>query len=385
MLAAPMATKGSRLTATVLPTLLGAALLTILAPPARAHDETVSASEVSVSDRQIVWRVDVGVAGLAKAVKLPAPEGELDERGLAEAKGAIAAYVAKGLGIDADGARLTASVGALEPRYEPAVTTGRPQLARAALELRYEAPRPVETIAADVRFFADLTTQHRAVINVRWAGEARRFVQLGPSRLELARGRLNPTAWTLAWDFGKWGTHHIFVGYDHIAFLLALLLAVTRFRELLAIVTSFTVAHSVTILLSALQIVTVPSRITEALIAASIVYVALENLLWPLRTARYRWLLTFAFGLVHGLGFATELRDRLAELGGDVVLPILAFNMGVEVGQVAIVCLVYPVLANLRAAGTDAGRALRRRRIAQIGSIPILVLGLYWLVERLSG
>ena len=170
-------------------------------------------------------------------------------------------------------------------------------------------------------------------------------------------------------EYLSWGVHHIFVGYDHIAFLLALLLAVTRLRELLLIVTSFTVAHSVTLLLSGLGILRIPSRLSELLVAASIVYVAVENLRRAGKPLPRRWLLTFLFGLVHGLGFATELQERLVEVGGRVLLPVLSFNLGVELGQVAIVALVYPLLVWMRRAPTAPERQLRQNRLLRMGSV----------------
>ncbi|MGO9830606.1 MAG: HupE/UreJ family protein [Myxococcaceae bacterium] len=168
---------------------------------------------------------------------------------------------------------------------------------------------------------------------------------------------VNPSVWAAAWRFLRLGVEHIFTGYDHIAFLLALLLLGGRFVDLVKIVTSFTIAHSVTLALAALGILNPPSRWIEALIAASIVAVAGENL-WVLRRAqggsarvasalRHRWRITFAFGLVHGFGFATALQE-LKLPRSALVAGLVSFNLGVEVGQVTIVALAFPVLAWLR-------------------------------------
>ncbi|MGO8971413.1 MAG: HupE/UreJ family protein [Myxococcaceae bacterium] len=168
---------------------------------------------------------------------------------------------------------------------------------------------------------------------------------------------VNPSVWAAAWRFLRLGVEHIFTGYDHIAFLLALLLLGGRFVDLVKIVTSFTIAHSVTLALAALGILNPPSRWIEPLIAASIVAVAGENL-WVLRRAkggstrvasalRHRWRITFAFGLVHGFGFATALQ-QLKLPRSALVAGLLSFNLGVEVGQVTIVALAFPVLSWLR-------------------------------------
>lgn len=366
------------------------AALAAAAGEARAHDESVSTSDVVVAGDSITWRVGVGVGGLGKIVELPATEGELDEAALRTAAPAIGRALAAGLTITADGRTLPAAIGTLEPRYEAHVAGGKPDLARVVQTLSFRAGAPIATVHARVRFFAEVTSQHRALIQVQWDQQTRRFVRNGPTELTLAAGETAPRALSLVGELLRWGMFHIFRGFDHIAFLLALLLAATRVRELVSVVTAFTVAHSLTLLLATLDVLRVPVRLTEVLIAASIVYIAAENLAWrgtsarATASARYRWVITFAFGLVHGCGFATEIKDRLTELGGNVALPVIAFNLGVELGQLAIVALVYPLLAHLRRAPNDAARAARQRRILIVGSLPVLLAGLYWLLERLT-
>lgn len=372
-------------------TTVGAVLVaTVLAAaPARAHDETVSTSDVHVSERLLIWRVDLGVAGLGKIVRFPAAEPDLTESDLAQVKDVIAATARRGLTVEINGQRTEPEVGALEPRYEPFIASGRPYIARVVLELRYKSERPIERARARIGFFSDLTAQHRAVVTVRSATQARQYVRLGVADLDLDPAAQPPGVWARIREFLLWGAEHIFIGYDHIAFLLALLLVAGGWVELLKIVTSFTAAHSLTLVLAALDVVRVPSRITEALIAASIVYVAAENL-WRARpgpasrSMAYRWRLTFLFGLVHGLGFATALRDRLAELGGSILVPVLSFNLGVELGQVVIVSVVFPLVLLARRTADAVVRARRELRLVRFGSVPILLLGLGWLVERLA-
>ena len=340
----------------------------------------------------MLWRVDVGLAGLGKVIDFarPATAGELEaqsEAEIAARQDAIAAYLRRGLEVSLDGRLAQAQVGAVQPRYETLPGGGPPRITRVSLELRFQSTRTIDELRARLGFFSDLTSTHRALLKIRWGSESRQMSRLGVSEVLLERGRLNPSRWLAAWDFLLWGAHHIFIGYDHIAFLLALVLAVGRFRELLLIITSFTVAHSCTILLAALDIVRMPVRITEALIAASIVWVALENLAFGVRPRPRRWALTFAFGLVHGLGFAEVLRERLAEAPGGILVPVVAFNLGVEVGQAALVGAAFPALLWLRrgAGGnlSDELVAVRQERILRLGSIPIALLGLVWLAQRL--
>lgn len=365
---------------------LGVVILAFIAAPApaRAHDESVSSSEVEVRNNVIIWRVDVGIGGLAKVVPLP-PEGTLDEKGLAAAAGPIGRYLAAGLDVMADGMTLPVTIGTLEPRFEPTGLGSSDSLARAVQTLSFQSPHDISRLTVNVHFFSELTPSHRALVRVVWQGELTRLTRLGPAEITLERGHVTPGVAALIWEFGRWGTHHIFVGYDHIAFLVALLLAVTRWRTLVTIVTSFTVAHSLTLLASALDLVRIPSRLTEVLIAASIVYVAGENLFARGRAFRHRAFVTFAFGLVHGLGFASQLRARLAEIPGRVVLPVLSFNLGVELGQLAIVSIVFPLLVRLRQGPTESETRLRERRLMRMGSIPVLLFGLFWLCDRLLG
>jgi hypothetical protein len=177
--------------------------------------------------------------------------------------------------------------------------------------------------------------------------------------------------------------HHIFVGYDHIAFLLALLLGAKRMGEMLKIVTSFTVAHSITLVAAASSDnPIVPQSVTEAMIAASIVYVAVEN--YFIKDAKYRWVLTFLFGLVHGLGFSGVLKEKLGEITSPIV-PILTFNLGVEFGQVAILLVAFPLLVWARGGVGEKVVEKRHLVLLRVGSAPVMLFGLGWLIERIFG
>lgn len=187
------------------------------------------------------------------------------------------------------------------------------------------------------------------------------------------------------WRFFKMGVEHIFIGYDHICFLIALIV-VSRFREVVKIVTSFTVAHSITLILAALDVVTLPSRLIEAGIALTIVYVAVENI-WLLRRGSqleasspvspvkpHRWKLTFVFGLIHGFGFANVLRELGLPTVG-LVRSLLAFNVGVEVGQIAIAIALLPLAALLR-------HWRHGRKVALAISALLACFGAGWLLDR---
>lgn len=178
--------------------------------------------------------------------------------------------------------------------------------------------------------------------------------------------------WSSIYTFLLLGIKHILTGYDHILFLVALIVIGLSTREAIKIITSFTVAHSITLLLAAMQVVTLNSKFVESVIALSICYVALENLF--AKQVNYRWLATFIFGLIHGFGFASVLQEFIAGKS-NLVLSVVSFNVGVEVGQLMILLIILPVLQLMR-------KKFDIRRITIIASAVIFTLGLIWLVER---
>jgi hypothetical protein len=189
--------------------------------------------------------------------------------------------------------------------------------------------------------------------------------------------RLDPRWHQAAFLFVKDGFFHILDGIDHLLFLLCLVIPFRRFQALLLVVTSFTVAHSITLIASAFDMA--PGALwfpplIETLIAASIVYMGLENIVSP-RLER-RWLITFAFGLVHGFGFSFALRERLQFAGEHLLTSLLAFNVGVEIGQVLVLVVMLPLLA----------LAFRYGVAERMGTIILSALivhtAWHWLIER---
>jgi len=183
-------------------------------------------------------------------------------------------------------------------------------------------------------------------------------------------------------SFGRYlwlGVEHILGGADHLLFLLGLLVVCRRLRNVAVVVTCFTVAHSISLALAALDCVTIPARIVEPLIAASIVLVGLENLKHssePDGPWLGRWLIAFGFGLIHGLGFASALRQiGLGSHGSSVLGPLVAFNVGVELGQLSVAAVLLAIIWNL----PRTGRLVQLPRFA---SLFIAAIGLIWFVER---
>lgn len=175
-------------------------------------------------------------------------------------------------------------------------------------------------------------------------------------------------------QFTRLGVEHIFTGYDHMLFLLALLIVSTTLIGLVKIVSSFTVAHSITLALATFGVISLPSRFIEAAIALSICYVAAENLI--VKDVRKRWILTFVFGLIHGFGFSNVLREM--ELPREsLATALFSFNLGVELGQVVLVALAFPAMFWV------SKRNDLRPRIVLATSSMVAVFGSYWLVLRL--
>jgi hydrogenase/urease accessory protein HupE len=176
--------------------------------------------------------------------------------------------------------------------------------------------------------------------------------------------------------FLREGVHHIFIGPDHILFIVGLILTGGGLRRLLKVVTAFTVAHSMTLALAVSGVVHPSAGIVEPAIAASVIVVGAENLLSRSGRRDLRPVLAFVFGLIHGFGFASVLQDLGLPRSG-LAVSLVAFNAGVEVGQAAIVLTLAPVLHALSRRSTRVGRG-----VVVAGSLVVMAAGGYWLVVR---
>ena len=260
--------------------------------------------------------------------------------------------------------------------------------AYAILQFRATCPRTARRLTVEYQLFFDLDPQHRGLVRVSHEGATQTAI-FSPeaSRQGFDLGTSAP--WKEFLAYARTGVWHIWIGYDHILFLLSLLLPavlsltnghwepVARFRpacvEVVKIVTAFTLAHSVTLSLAVLGLIALPARLVESAIAASVILAAINNL-YPVCYSR-RWLVAFVFGLVHGLGFANVLAD-LGLPKGSLAVGLLGFNLGVEVGQLAIVAGFLPLAYRLRHS------PFYRRLAFGMGSAVIALIAALWLVER---
>jgi hypothetical protein len=259
--------------------------------------------------------------------------------------------------------------------------------------LRFSADCGLQPAALTVRYqlLFEVDPTHRGLLDVISA--AHQQAQVLSREAPLTSINLTaPGRWQQFQDFVSEGIWHILKGYDHILFLLTLLFpAVVRYGprgweardslreaalDVLKVVTAFTLAHSLTLSLAVLGLVHLPARLVESAIAATVLLGALNNLR-PVIGER-RWVVAFAFGLVHGFGFASVLAD-LGLHGTNLVLSLVGFNCGVEIGQMAIVAGVLPLIFLLRHTW------LYRRTFMPAGAAAIVLLASWWLLARLSG
>ncbi|GGX76378.1 HupE/UreJ family protein [Massilia dura] len=350
--------------------------------PASAHKPSDSYLSLRVDGTRIEGRWDIALRDLDLALGLDGDgDGRLTWNELRARHGAIEAYALSRLSIAAGGAPCTLAAGSqlVDEHTDGAYTV---------LPLRGTCTvKPAELTIA-YRLFGDVDAQHRGLLRIGDNGDARTAI-LGGERPVQTVPLAQASAFQQFLAYVRHGAWHIWIGYDHVLFLVSLLLPavlvrrdggwqhVPAFRgaatDVLKTVTAFTLAHSLTLALAALGVVAPPSRWVESAIAASVAVAALNNV-WPVLPGP-RWAAAFLFGLVHGFGFAGVLAD-LGLPRGALAASLSGFNLGVELGQLAIVAVVLPLAFALRAT-----RAYRRV-LLPAGSLAIALVAFAWLGER---
>ena len=261
----------------------------------------------------------------------------------------------------------------------------------AVLSLTAQCASLSSALKARYSLLFDVDPSHRGL--VQWIGpgsESAQALVFGTESAEQTLALQAPGPWQTLRQYLVDGVWHIWIGYDHILFLLALLLPAVlvrrqgqwegapRFsgaaRDVVKVVTAFTLAHSITLSLAALGVISLPSRLVESAIAASVVLAALNNLRGTIEGRR--WVMAFVFGLLHGFGFASVLAD-LGLPQGALVLALVGFNVGVELGQLAIGAIFLPVAFSLR------GTGFYRFGVLKVGSLLVALLASWWLAQRL--
>lgn len=360
-----------------------AAMVLLAAGLAHAHKPSDSYLSIDADGSTLRGRWDIALRDLEYAIGLDADgDGRITWGELKAKQRDIDAYALSRLALKADGApcRLSPTEHLVDEHTDGAYTV-----------LRFSADcggAPYKAVVVRYGLFFDLDPTHRGLLRVNVGGQAKTAV-LSPQHPEI---ELSGTARSKLEQFGDYlreGVWHIWIGFDHVLFLVSLLLpAVFTFQgtrwlpaerfgeafwDVFKVATSFTIAHSVTLSLAALSVISLPSRLVESAIALSVVLAASNNL-WPLVHGR-RWLVAFGFGLIHGFGFASVLTD-LGLPRDTLLLALVGFNGGVEVGQLAIISVFLPLAFALRQ------RWIYRRLIFVGGSAAIVVVAAIWMVER---
>lgn len=293
-------------------------------------------------------------------------DANVDDAELAAARAELARAISSGVVVRGDGNACPAAL------LEASLTEADGIVVRAAFAC---APSPA-IVAIDLPLLESLPHGHRHVARAQ-RGDAvvDEMLFRGHAAMQIA-GAVPAVAPTPSFfGFLKMGVEHILTGYDHLLFLFGLVLVGGRARSLVGIVTAFTIAHSITLAVAAFGVWSPPSRVVEPAIAASIAYVGVEN--FVVKDAAKRWRITFPFGLIHGFGFAGALQDvHLSR--AQIPTALVAFNVGVELGQLAVMAAVLPIVLLLRTRDAFRGRGV------QALSGCVVALGVYWFVERIA-
>ncbi|NNE83835.1 MAG: HupE/UreJ family protein [Alphaproteobacteria bacterium] len=356
--------------------------LVLIPVNAAAHKPSDSYLNLSVAGDRIDGQWDIALRDLEFAVGVDGDgDGAISWAELQARHTAIAAYTLARLSISAGAAACTVTPG-------EQLVDNHSDGTYAVLRFAAVCPASGDTLDIGYGLFFDLDPQHRGLLQLTSGGQTRTAIfapSSGRQRFALDR----PDVLAQGYDFLVNGIWHIWIGFDHVLFLLTLLLPAMFLRrggrweanesiraasgQVLKIVTAFTLAHSITLSLAALGTIDLPTRLVESVIAASVVIAALNNI-YPLVTRRL-WIVAFAFGLVHGFGFASVLAD-LGLPQGALVLALLGFNIGVEIGQLAIVAAFLPLAYLLRA------WQFYPRGGLQLGSALVVAVASVWLLER---
>jgi hypothetical protein len=360
------------------------ALALLLAGTAHAHKPSDSYLSIRADGQSISGQWDIALRDLEHAIGLDADgDGAITWGELKARHAELEAYALARLALRADDkpCRLAATERLVDEHSDGAYAV-----------LRFAAhcePARYRALTLEYSLFFDLDPTHRGLLRSEAGGQTRTAV-LSPERPRVEVGADARSALEQFGDYLREGIWHIWIGFDHILFLVSLLLPsvfiyfdrqwqpAERFRDsfwdVFKVATSFTVAHSITLSLAALSVIDLPSRLVESAIALSVVLAALNNV-WPVVHGR-RWLAAFGFGLVHGFGFASVLRD--AGLPNRALgVSLFSFNLGVEVGQALIVAVVATALAYVRRSSEVAARY-----IVIAGSVVVMLAGVYWFIER---
>ena len=342
-------------------------VLLAVAAPAPAHPAPFSYLDLHLWPGRVDGALVAHAIDLAHELGLPSPDQLRDPRVVDANQDRMFALVRQRLSLIAGGTT-----------FEPLVDRVDILADRQALQftLRFAVERPPDSFVVRAALFP-YDANHQTFVNVYEGGALRHqgIFNATRSSLEYFPGTAQGTL-AVVRKFVIEGARHIAIGPDHILFLVGLLLLGGSLMQLVRIVTAFTVAHSLTLTLAVLNVLDPSARLVEPAVALSIIYIGADNLLVTRQSRDVRAWIALTFGLIHGFGFASVLREMdlpRQALGWS----LFSFNAGVEIGQVAIVLVVASALAAARRASETLGQ-----RLVYVGSAGVLAAGAYWFVQR---
>lgn len=346
--------------------ILAATLLLLVASRVAAHPAPFSYLDLHLRDSSVEGSLTLHVIDVAHDLGMASAADLLDPAVVHRERARVIGLVSSRLSIRSGGEWLTLDWGTLEPAPD-----------RDAVRLLFRAAAATGgSIVVRARVF-EYDPLHQTFLNVYEDGSLRQQMVFNAADDERAyyRGTAQGTLAVVA-TFVPAGVHHILIGPDHILFLVGLLLLGGGGWALVRIVTAFTIGHSITLSLAALDVITPPATLIEPAIALSIVFVGADNLLIGTRGRDVRAWIALAFGLVHGFGFAYVLKE-FGLPREALAWSLFSFNVGVEIGQLMIVLVIAGALAFVR----QRNQAVARR-VAFAGSIVVMAAGAYWFVQR---
>lgn len=357
-------------------------LLWLLAVPAWAHKPSDSYLALSVQHDYIEGQWDIALRDLDTAIGLDVNgDGQLTWGEVRAKHDEIKAYALSHLA-------LSSGTDTCTTRVQEQLIDHHTDGAYSVLRFRSDCGSNIERFVVDYRLLFDIDAQHKGLLRLTQDAQTSTAIfSRESSAQEFSFAERSLLAGSR--QFIHEGIWHIWLGFDHVLFLLALLLPAVLIRtdgrwqaagsfssvcwNAVSIVTAFTIAHSLTLSLAALDVVRLPSRLVESTIAASVVLAGLGNL-YPTMISK-RWMVAFGFGLIHGFGFAAVLTD-LGLPHNSLLLSLVSFNLGVELGQLAIVAVFLPLAYLFR-------RTWSYPRLAVIGgSLAVIAIALVWFTER---
>jgi hypothetical protein len=364
---------------------LGMLALLVAGPLAQAHIASNGFLSLQVERAEVSGSLELAIRDGELAVGLDRDrDGKVSWGELRASGAALQAYVLGHL-------NLAGAEGACKLKFGPVQVNERVDGNYLWLPLTADCGSALKRLSIDYRVLNEEDPSHRGLLTLSAHGEVQTAVLGGASGVRLFELD-HPSPWSAFIEYLRAGVWHIWSGIDHLLFLLSLLLpavlvrrqnrweavpmAAPAFANIVKVVTAFTLAHSITLSLAAFDVIRLPGRLTESVIAASIIIAALNNV-FP-RVTEGRWRIAFAFGLLHGFGFASVLAEMGLPKGARLV-SLVGFNLGVEVGQLAVVLAVMPLAYLLRST------VFYRRAVMPWGSSAIAALALVWFVQRATG